>query len=532
MESSLISYTVHVLFDSVLAMDHEGIVAMFEALVASGLKEFLGCLAVLYEAALIEFFQNGSVRDGMVVPKDLVFDARSIFSFTGEQLKTQMQSHGLQWELPSCSRLFEGKNRDRGAVFARSNTNFKSSCWIHSMICVNESWAIEPCADYWKNIPKHIVPSTIVISPRLSYVDTLPTVRLFFKLLKKRWADVCTDVHMVLSESRSSSSGSAHPDPTVFAIISQRPLDTDWTSPHPSSMDSRVFFTTDDTPMGVNQVLMPTVVTPQDFTEPLAQLRALVSQISIERLQMRNDSDKLQDMLLMEIRSLEKKVTEMLIQQDSLYRGLFNNMRQEIQIQKSALSLDILDSQRKLITQQAAIATGLEDIRKDVDETKAALSNAILDFHAQAQENYNNLSSQLGELVAYMNRGLEDIRKDVDETKAALSNAILDFHAQAQENYNNLSSQGELVAYMNRGNDKNGEESSSRRPQPPPDDQNRPSGGSAIRGGGSGGSSRRDDKRGSSTKRGSSSSGGGGSGTASEPYKKNAEWWLYGKNQF
>ncbi|KZV47953.1 hypothetical protein F511_38324 [Dorcoceras hygrometricum] len=106
---------------------------------------------------------------------------------------------------------------------------------------------------------------------------------------------------------------------------------------------------------------------------------------------------------------------------------------------------------------------------------------------------------------------LDDIRKDVDETKVALSNAILDFHAQAQENYNNLSSQlGELVAYINRGNDKKGEESSSRRPQPPPDDQNRPSGGSASRGGGSGGSGRRDDRRGSSTKRGSGSSGAGG----------------------
>ncbi|KZV19375.1 VHS domain-containing protein [Dorcoceras hygrometricum] len=256
-----------------------------------------------------------------------------------------------------------------------------------------------------------------------------------------------TDVHMILSESSSFSSESAHIDPAVFAGISQRPMDTDLTSPHPSSTDSHVFFTTDDTTMEI-----------------------------------RNDSEKFKDMILMEIRSLEKKFTEMLVQQDNLYGGLFNNMRQEIQIQKSALSLDILASQRKLIIQQAALATVLDDIRKDVDETKAALSNALLEFHAQAQENYNNLSSQLGE----------------------------------------------IVAYINRGNDKKGEERSSHRPQPPPDDQNRPSGGSASRGGGSG---RRDDRRVSSTKRGSSS-GGGGSSTAGGPYKKNVEWWLYGKNQF
>ncbi|KZV13721.1 hypothetical protein F511_45114 [Dorcoceras hygrometricum] len=118
----------------------------------------------------------------------------------------------------------------------------------------------------------------------------------------------------------------------------------------------------------------------------------------------------------------------------------------------------------------------------------------------------------------------------IDHQLATVQSELLDFRAQAQEKYNNLSSQlGELVAYINRGNDKKGEESSSRRPQSPPDDQNRPSGGSASRGGGgggSGGSVRRDDRRGSSIKRGSGSSGAGG------PYKKNVEWWLYGKNQF
>ncbi|KZV49866.1 hypothetical protein F511_42258 [Dorcoceras hygrometricum] len=111
-------------------MEHVGIVAMFGAIVVSGLKEFLGCPTVIYEAALIEFFQNGSVRDGKVVstiqgttveiseevfagtfklpmdglidlnevPKDLVFDARSIFSFTGEQLSTSCKKREMKIE--------------------------------------------------------------------------------------------------------------------------------------------------------------------------------------------------------------------------------------------------------------------------------------------------------------------------------------------------------------------------------------------------------------------------------------------------
>ncbi|KZV16346.1 hypothetical protein F511_35924 [Dorcoceras hygrometricum] len=105
-------------------------VAMFEALVASGLNGFLGCFSDIYEAALVEFFQNASVRDGQVistvqgklveiseevfartfelpveglmdlneVPKDLVFDARSVFSFNGEQLSTSCKKREMKFE--------------------------------------------------------------------------------------------------------------------------------------------------------------------------------------------------------------------------------------------------------------------------------------------------------------------------------------------------------------------------------------------------------------------------------------------------
>ncbi|KZV19236.1 hypothetical protein F511_20972 [Dorcoceras hygrometricum] len=97
-------------------MDNPGMVSMFKALTASGLQGFLGCPAVIYEAALIDFFENALVRDGVVIstvagklveiseelfadtfelamegftnlseiPKDLVFDAKSIVSLTSE----------------------------------------------------------------------------------------------------------------------------------------------------------------------------------------------------------------------------------------------------------------------------------------------------------------------------------------------------------------------------------------------------------------------------------------------------------------
>ncbi|KZV48745.1 putative leucine-rich repeat receptor-like protein kinase [Dorcoceras hygrometricum] len=127
--SSYYTNTLHVDFESGLAMDNPGMVSVFNALMASGLEGFLGCPAVLYEAALVDFFENGSVRDGLVVstvsvpveiteqlfaeafellvdgfpelseiPKDKVFDARSLVSLTGELVSTSGKKSQMKIE--------------------------------------------------------------------------------------------------------------------------------------------------------------------------------------------------------------------------------------------------------------------------------------------------------------------------------------------------------------------------------------------------------------------------------------------------
>ncbi|KZV30773.1 hypothetical protein F511_33403 [Dorcoceras hygrometricum] len=130
MASYLISSSLHIDFDSVFGIDDVGLVQMFESFIATGLKDFLGCPAVFYEAALIEFFENGLVRDGMVVstiggttveiseeifaaafvlptegltdlsevPKDLVFDARSLFSESKEQVSISCHKREMKIE--------------------------------------------------------------------------------------------------------------------------------------------------------------------------------------------------------------------------------------------------------------------------------------------------------------------------------------------------------------------------------------------------------------------------------------------------
>ncbi|KZV16304.1 splicing factor 3B subunit 1-like [Dorcoceras hygrometricum] len=130
MASALINNASQIYFDSVFRMENEGMVKMFKALESSGLKGFLGCSSGIYEAALVEFFQNASVQDEKVVstvqvksvefneevfagtfelptegltdmsdvPKDLVFDARTAFSYDGEQLNTSCKKREMKFE--------------------------------------------------------------------------------------------------------------------------------------------------------------------------------------------------------------------------------------------------------------------------------------------------------------------------------------------------------------------------------------------------------------------------------------------------
>ncbi|KZV17434.1 hypothetical protein F511_44725 [Dorcoceras hygrometricum] len=323
MASSLYSNAQHVDFESVLGMDDPGMVSMFEALMASGLRGFLGCPAIVYEDALVDFFENASIRNGVVIsivggqlveiseklfaetfelpidglgdfsemPKDAIFDAKSIVSLSGEPIslsgrKNQMKmpyrllcdivakaisvkaginfapgqgssavdirviellsdlylslleelakearALNLTWTKPCCSKIFEGSPRDRGAVIARTNSNTRSLCWIRTMIMVDGVWTVEPCADKWVKIPRKVVSTEVPLQRQ--YDDTLPTMSVFFKLLRKRWADVCLEAvefcaqrllpvgsirscrSLQLSESVSSF---APNQPTVFAV--------------------------------------------------------------------------------------------------------------------------------------------------------------------------------------------------------------------------------------------------------------------------------------------------------------------------
>ncbi|KZV41942.1 hypothetical protein F511_31937 [Dorcoceras hygrometricum] len=130
MAASLIQSALQVNFDSVLSFPDEGMVQMFKALESTGLRSFLGCPSVLYEDDLVALFAHSLVRENAVircvqakfveiseevfagsfelptegftsmheVPKDLIYDAQSVFSASGEPSKTSCKKNKMKIE--------------------------------------------------------------------------------------------------------------------------------------------------------------------------------------------------------------------------------------------------------------------------------------------------------------------------------------------------------------------------------------------------------------------------------------------------
>ncbi|KZV38665.1 eukaryotic translation initiation factor 5B-like [Dorcoceras hygrometricum] len=176
-------------------------------------------------------------------------------------------------------------------------------------------------------------------------------------------------------------------DPLVFDNFSQRSTDqpTDSVFAEPEETAGDKFF-------------RPTVTIPAiGFIDSFAQLQASISQLSIKQIRTKSSIGDLKNHLLSKIDNLEKALAEAKTEQDQSIQGLIKNVRQEVQTQKDALSIEMNEFKKAVWAQNAILILDVADYRKE-----------------------------LGELVDYINRG---------------------------------------------GNDKKEEENSSRGPQPPPNDR-------------------------------------------------------------
>ncbi|KZV32185.1 hypothetical protein F511_19886 [Dorcoceras hygrometricum] len=408
-----------------------------------------------------------------------------------EELTTTARAHGLIWKKPCCSAVFEGSPHDRGAVIARTNTNTRSSCWIRTMILV-EVWTMEPCADRWVKIPRMVISNEV--HRHRQYDDTLPTVSAFFRMMRKRWADVCLEVVEFfisrrllpigsLQFCRSSSvvapvfevaSGQSQifalrvsqfcsifidfsvfnwfPSADISDFLSSIALDRtafrdvqrsfaptavpnvqlslDQRPSSPTSTDRSSSLRFDTTDVDATASSLPPVS--QDFSAALADLQAILS----EQI---NES---QSGISSKMHKIEQVLRDSLSDQAAIFKNLSQEARQEGRSIDDVQTIRFNEFRKNILAQNASIFVGLADVRKEVQEV-----NAKVDIMASR---------------------LNVIQKDAEATKEALSHQLFEFQSQAQENQNILHAQlSELVDYIHRGSaDKKGESGSRGLQQP------------------------------------------------------------------
>ncbi|KZV49316.1 dystroglycan-like [Dorcoceras hygrometricum] len=429
--------------------------------------------------------QGSSAVDIQVI--ELLSD---IYLYFLEELAKEARNHGLTWTKPCCSKIFEGSPIDRGAIIARNNTHTPSRCWIRTMLYVNGEWVVEPCADRWVKIPKLVI-STEVPRQR-QFDDTLPSMNVFFRLMKKRWADVCLEVTDFCAYRRLLPVGSinfcraleivetdscfASRQPTVFSlrlsqfctihfqyslfsslstadisdflssialdrtvfrsvqiaqsVVPSVQLSLDQRPSSPISPDSSSSLHFDKTDVDATASSVPPVS--QDLSAAFADLQANLSEQIFDY----------QSGLYSTLRKIEQSVCDSLRDQADIFRNLSQGARQEVRTLDDVQSIRFNEFRKNVLAQNASIFQGLADVRQEVQAVNAK--------------------------VEIMASRLNAIQKDAEATKEALSHQLLEFQSQAQENHNIIHAQlSELVDYIHRGSaDKKGESGSRGLQQP------------------------------------------------------------------
>ncbi|KZV20814.1 hypothetical protein F511_43642 [Dorcoceras hygrometricum] len=372
-----------------------------------------------------------------------------------QELAKEVRILGLPWTKSCCSKIFEGYPGDRGAVIARTNTTTRSLCWIRRKFLVNGVWAVEQCADMWVKIPRKVV-STEVLRQR-QYDDTLPSMSVFFKLLRKRWADVCLEavefcVQRLLPVGSSqfcrslqiveSASSFAPSSSSVFALRF-----TPFCSVFVDMSLLNRISSADITEFLSSIALEKTVLRGiQSFADSFAVAPSVQISLVLFADFQATLSEQLfesQSNISSKLHKIEQSVRDSLNDQAAVFKSLSQEARQENRTLDDVHTIRFNEFRKHVLAQNASIFVGLADVRKEVQEV-----NTKVDIMAER---------------------LNAILKDAEATKEAHSHQILEFHSQAQENHAVIHAQlSELVDYIHRGRaDKKGEMSGSRGPQQP-----------------------------------------------------------------
>ncbi|KZV48835.1 hypothetical protein F511_15484 [Dorcoceras hygrometricum] len=564
MASSLFTNTLHISFDSVLTMDHEGMVAMFEALVATGLKDFLGCPGVIYEDELIEFFQNGSIRDGMVVstingktmeiseelfaetfqlpvegltdmndvPKDVVSDARSVFSYDGTQIESSGKKRKMKFEFRLLNDIlaksvtvkpgsFDAVTLERFLMMAAINGagSRQAKGFSIQIILLLEDFPNLELGDSLefpssRILTERTIHRYIVINDKVGIEEVADITRVKKtpkkKAVSRKIPAVVTGDEPAVKKKRTSKSKSVSLKDNLEilpvaqeAVPLQRVAPTMEDEPVVESSAEEVRTTSaDDVDIIIEQVIAETAQLEMDEGEPDVSK----TDVGAQETHRAGEPDQWFNLSYEVLYATDRPVETASDTYEDIEPVDEVEIAADEQSARSSSNADV-DSRRWCISAYPAVASDqlLVALSKDFDDKLADIRNELLEFRVETQVQLASLGTHLAELIAFLTKGSDD---------------------------------------------KRGEDSSIRRPQPPPDDQNRPGGGSGSRPddhnrygrvsvsrdvgtrGSDSESRRRGDQSGSKRKR---SSGGGESSVRGIfyglylPPKRDAEYWITGK---
>ncbi|KZV35429.1 hypothetical protein F511_36383 [Dorcoceras hygrometricum] len=158
MASSLISSGHHIDFDSVFGFDDAELVQMFESLISTGLKVFLGFPAVFYEASLTEFFANSSAGsfdavtgDRFMLMTTIMFDVKVNWSSLLFGILKEMVTPG-SWQakgyaIQICVLLKNIPGLELGKSRAFPVPRVLTEKTVHMYVVINEKVGTEEVAD-------------------------------------------------------------------------------------------------------------------------------------------------------------------------------------------------------------------------------------------------------------------------------------------------------------------------------------------------------------------------------------------------
>ncbi|KZV31884.1 transcription factor [Dorcoceras hygrometricum] len=352
---------------------------------------------------------------------------------------------------------------------------------------------VAPCADRWVKIPRKVISPEV---PRQrQYDDTLPTMSVFFRLMRKRWADVCLEVVEFCAAMRLLPVGSTQfcrslqlvepvssfasirssvfalrvsqfcsvfidlslfnwfPSAEITEFLSAIALDRTvlcsvqsfqnsfsvapsvqlaLEQQQSSSSSSSSSFSLHFDKTDVDASASSVPPVSQDLSAAFADLQANLSEQIFDY----------QSGLSSKLHKIEQNVCDSLRDQADIFRNLSQGARQEVRTLDDVQSIRFNEFRKNVLAQNASIFQGLADVRQEVQAV-----NAKVDIMASR---------------------LNAIQKDAEATKEALSHQLLEFQSQAQENHNVIHAQlSELVDYIHRGSaDKKGESGSRGLQQP------------------------------------------------------------------